>query len=88
MLKRRRFKQTLQDRPLLEEAAQLLPPGARRDAMLNKLLRSDTAAHIEDRTNSPGPPTETMDFVERCFLAMTVAGFVGLAAVVIWMWLT
>jgi hypothetical protein len=87
MLKRRRFKQTLQDRQLLEEAAQLLPPGARRDAMLNKLLRPDTAAHI-DWANSPGlqPPTETMDFVERCFVAMTVAGFIGIIAVLIWMW--
>jgi hypothetical protein len=85
MLKRRRFKQTLQD-PLLEEAVRLLPPGAQRDAMFNKLLRPDTAAHIE-RANSPGP-TETMNFVERCFVAMTVAGFVGLTAIVIWMWLT
>jgi hypothetical protein len=88
MLKRRRFKQTLQDRPLLEEAAQLLPPGARRDAMLNKLLRSDTAAHIDDRAPGPQPTTEKMDFVERCFVAMTVVGFIGIIAVLIWMWLT
>jgi len=29
-----------------------------------------------------------MDFVERCFVAMAVAGFVGLIAVLVWMWLT
>jgi hypothetical protein len=26
-----------------------------------------------------------MDFIERCFVAMTVAGFVGLAAALVWM---
>jgi hypothetical protein len=29
-----------------------------------------------------------MDFVERCFIALAVAGFIGLIAVLIWMWLT
>jgi hypothetical protein len=29
-----------------------------------------------------------MDSMERLFAAMTVAGFVGLIAVLIWMWLT
>jgi hypothetical protein len=29
-----------------------------------------------------------MDFIERCFVAMTVAGFAGIIAVLIWMWLT
>jgi hypothetical protein len=28
-----------------------------------------------------------MDFVERCFIATAVAGFVGLFAVLLWMWL-
>lgn len=27
-----------------------------------------------------------MDFVERCFLALTVTGFTGLFAAVFWMW--
>jgi hypothetical protein len=42
------------------------------------------------RIDSPGlqPPTETMDFVERCFVAMTVAGFIGLIVVLIWVWPT
>jgi hypothetical protein len=29
-----------------------------------------------------------MDFIERCFVALAVAGFIGLIAVLIWMWLT
>jgi hypothetical protein len=29
-----------------------------------------------------------MDFIERCFVAMTVAGFIGLIAAVVWMWLS
>jgi len=28
-----------------------------------------------------------MDVVERCFIATAVAGFIGLFAVVVWMWL-
>jgi hypothetical protein len=47
------------------------------------------------RIDSPGlqpahtaPHTESMDFVERCFVAIAVLGLVGLAAVVIWMWVT
>jgi hypothetical protein len=27
-----------------------------------------------------------MDFVERCFIATAVAGFIGLFAIVVWMW--
>jgi hypothetical protein len=44
----------------------------------------------DDRAKSPGlqPPTVSMNFVERCFVAMTVAGFMGTIAVLIWIWLT
>jgi hypothetical protein len=28
-----------------------------------------------------------MDVVERCFIAAAVAGFIGLFAVIVWMWL-
>ena len=57
-------------------------PGAERGAILQD-LRHDWAS-------SPGlqPPTETMDLVERCFVAMTVAGFIGIMVVLIWMWPT
>jgi hypothetical protein len=34
------------------------------------------------------PRLSFMDFIERCFVAMTVAGFIGIVAVLIWMWLT
>lgn len=66
MLKRRRFKQTrtLQER-LAEEAARLraraceLPPGARRDTLLEKARQDETAIRIEAWLQSPGlrPPT-------------------------------
>jgi hypothetical protein len=35
-----------------------LPPGAERDSLLKKASQADTAAHLEERANSPGlqPP--------------------------------
>jgi hypothetical protein len=62
---RRRFKQqtSLQDRlatfaKLARERASLLQPGAERDELLRKARRADTAAHLNEWTNSPGlqPP--------------------------------
>jgi hypothetical protein len=32
-----------------------------------------------------GDPEVAMDFVERCFMALALAGFMGLFGVVIWM---
>jgi hypothetical protein len=66
MLKRNRFRQTttLQER-LAAEAARLraeareLPPGARRDTLLEKARQDETAIRIEGWLQSPGlrPPT-------------------------------
>jgi hypothetical protein len=62
---RRRFKQqtSLQDRlatfaKLARERALLLQPGAERDELLRKARQADTAAHLNEWTNSPGlrPP--------------------------------
>jgi hypothetical protein len=62
---RRRFKQqpSLQDRlatfaKLTRERALLLQPGAERDELLRKARQADTAAHLNEWTNSPGlrPP--------------------------------
>jgi hypothetical protein len=61
MQRRRRFKQQLSLRDRLasfavatrEQAAQL-PPGPARDALLKKAKLADTAAHLEDWTNSSG----------------------------------
>jgi hypothetical protein len=65
---------------LSEEVAEL-PPAAERGAILQDLPH--------DWANSPGlqSPTESMNFIELCFVAMTVAGFAGLTATIIWMWL-
>ncbi len=63
--KRRRFKQSqsLKDRLLawaegVRKQAEKAPPGPRRDDLLKKARRADTAAHIDDWANSPGlqPP--------------------------------
>ena len=82
MLMGRLFKQsrTLQDTQadLREEAAEL-SSGAERGGILQD-LRHDWQIH-----QGGSPPT--MDLVERCFVAMTVAGFIGLV-MVIWMWPT
>jgi hypothetical protein len=58
---RRRFRQqtSLQDRlatfaKLARERASLLQPGAERDELLRKARQADTAAHLDERTNSPG----------------------------------
>ena len=65
MFKRRRFKQTesLQERLAsfannVREKASLLPPGADKDELLRKARRADTAAHLNEWTNSCGlqPP--------------------------------
>ena len=78
-----RFKQsrTLQDKQahdLREKVVEL----SERGAILQDLRH--------DRANPSGlqPPTDTMDLVERCFVAMTVAGFIGIMVVLIWMWPT
>jgi hypothetical protein len=81
VLEHRRFKQdrTLRDRQahdLREETAEP-SPGARRHAILQD-LRHDWA-------DSPELQPPTMNFVERCFVAMTMAGFIGLIVVLIWM---
>jgi hypothetical protein len=43
----------------LRAQAQMLPPGAERDALLTKLRQTDTASHIDDWANSIDlePPT-------------------------------
>jgi hypothetical protein len=56
-----------------------LSTGARRDAILQD-LRHDW---VDSPERSP-----TINFVERCFVATTVAGFIGLLVVLIWMWPT
>jgi hypothetical protein len=33
----------------------------------------------------PAGVTRAMDFIERCFVATTVAGFIGIAAALVWM---
>jgi hypothetical protein len=70
--------QTVQDRP--EEATER-SPGTERSAILQD-RRHDWA--------KPGrlPPTEALDFVEWCFVAMTAAGFIGIATVLICMGLS
>ena len=79
-----RFKQsrTLQDKQAydLREKDGELPPRAERGAILQD-LRHDWA-------DSPELQPPTMNFVERCFVAMTMAGFIGLIVVLIWMWPT
>jgi hypothetical protein len=66
MQKRRRFKQTssleerlTQEAEHLRKAAETLPPGPQRDAMLRKAGQVDTALHVTSWLNSPGlkPPT-------------------------------
>lgn len=64
--RRRRFKHT---QPLLErlaeeaehlqKAADTLPPGSQRDAVLRKIRLNETALHMTEWLNSPGlkPPT-------------------------------
>jgi hypothetical protein len=63
--RRRRFKQALTLRERLavfakaaREKAALLPPGAEKNELLGKARQADTAAHLEDRIESPGlqPP--------------------------------
>jgi hypothetical protein len=66
----------------------------------NYTFQDRQAAWPDDRNAAELPPAridspalqraspETMDFVERCFVALTVAGFIGIMAVVVWMWLT
>jgi len=63
MKKRRRFKHliTLQDRIIawtkeVRAQAAALPPGPDRDTLLKKVRQAETALHLEDWTNSPGPP--------------------------------
>jgi hypothetical protein len=65
MQRRRCFKQTI---PLKDRLASFakeardrglrLPPGSEREAMLKKVSQADTAAHLDERANSPGlqPP--------------------------------
>jgi hypothetical protein len=61
-MERRRFKQTvsLKDRLAsfakeVREKASRLPSGAEKDVLLKKACQADTASHLNDRANSPGP---------------------------------
>jgi hypothetical protein len=65
-MQRRRFKQniSLQKRLALwasevRTQAELLPPGAERDALLTKARQADTAAHLQDWASSPGLQSPT-----------------------------
>jgi hypothetical protein len=54
-MKRRRFKQTksLEER-LADEQAQLLPPGAVREAIMKRARQAETGSHISDWLRWPG----------------------------------
>jgi len=61
MAERRRFKQihSLEERladeaKRLREEAELLPPGAVRDAVLRKARRAETGSHVSEWLRSPG----------------------------------
>ena len=61
MTERRRFKQihSLEERlaeeaKRLREEAELLPPGAVRDAVLRKARRAETGTHVSEWLRSPG----------------------------------
>jgi hypothetical protein len=61
MQRRRRFKQqtSLQDRIAewaagVREQAKQMQPGPEREELLKKLLRAETAIHLQDWANSPG----------------------------------
>jgi hypothetical protein len=65
MMIRRRFKQTqplaerlAEEAKRLQEEAQLLPPGALRDAVERQARQAETGSHISDWLRSPGlqPP--------------------------------
>jgi len=60
MAKRRRFKQflSLKDRLTLwsrqvRAAAEKLPSGPEKEALINKARQADTAAHLDEWANSP-----------------------------------
>jgi hypothetical protein len=62
-MQRRRFKQTisLKDRLAsfaveIRKKASELRPGPERDALLKRARQADTASHIDEWANSPGPP--------------------------------
>ena len=61
MKKRRRFKQTLfleqrlaDQAKHLREKAELLPPGAVRDAAMRRVRQAEAASHISEWLKSPG----------------------------------
>jgi hypothetical protein len=66
MLKRRRFKQTLnlserliEDIELLKAQLAKLAPGPERDQVIRRIRRNETASHIDEWLRSPGlqPPS-------------------------------
>jgi hypothetical protein len=64
--KRRRFKQTtpLKERLMafaeqVREQASTLPPGPKREDLLKRASRADTAAHIDEWINSSGLQSPT-----------------------------
>lgn len=66
MLKRRRFKQTLnlserliEDIELLKAQVAKLAPGPERDQVIRRIRQNETASHIDEWLRSPGlqPPT-------------------------------
>ena len=66
MLKRRRFKQTLnlserlmEDVELLKAQLAKLAPGPERDQVVRRIRQNETASHIDEWLRSPGlqPPT-------------------------------
>jgi hypothetical protein len=66
MLKRRRFKQTLnlserliEDIELLKAQVAKLAPGPERDQVIRRIRQNETASHIDAWLRSPGlqPPT-------------------------------